>query len=782
MKSLRFLVAVLLGSATVSQAASSIVPGSETAHAANFGWINGLWDPAAPAGLVVTDHFIAGHAYAANVGWVDFGDGAPTGTSGQYRQTAGDIGVNHDGSGGLAGYAYGANIGWIFFDPSIAEPPRIDLASGTFSGYAYSANCGWVNLASLQTVIAEVVAPLAQVITFPKPPAKFYLSEGPIHLYASASSGLPILLEVVSGPARVAGEALVITGTGKVVVRASQPGNVDYRAAQSITQTFTVVSDPVRAMLTQLQHVYDGTPKSAGVVGHAQEPILTYVINREESSDPPVNAGTYTVKAAVDGRSLTGKFVILPAPLTVTAEHQRRFVGEANPPLGLVFEGFAAGDDEETVFADERALRPVAVTPAKTSSPGGVYDITPSGGALANYRLVPIPGRLTVETFAGRYEALLVDTNAEPAAKVELLVAASSAVFTGKLTVSGELNPLPFKGTLTIDPQAEQAIGRTDLIRKGENVYSVQLTLPFEADFAAELSANDQDFAATELGKKLYTPTAADQVPVGTHTLVLASAEPADAGTPLGAGHAVAVLDAKGVLKLTGRLGDATPFTAALAADPQAGFRCFTLPYKRLNSYLAGWLGLQDHPGLAGRMWIPESADAQLWWQKAAGERDASYRDGFGPLTCLVTLDPWVKPDKNRSLADLLELPEGGDFLVVHEGVDSEAAINLPTELEWVAENQIRVIAPDTEPANATSWKAKINPANGVISGGFTLLDSPPGVARPLQRRVSFIGVARQPHGSVSQGLGAGQFLVPALPGEGAAAAGAVRFERPPER
>lgn len=782
MKSLRFLVAVLLGSATASQAASSIVPGSETAHAANLGWINGLWEPAAPAGLVVTDHFMAGQAYAANVGWLDFGDGAPTGTAGQYRQTGGDIGVNHDGSGGLAGYAYGANIGWIYFDPSIAEPPRIDLASGTFSGYAYSANCGWVNLASLQTVIAEAVAPLAQVITFPKPPGKIYLSEGPIHLEVSASSGLPILLEVVSGPARVAGEALVLTGTGRVVVRASQPGNVDYRAAQTITQIFTVVSDPVRAMLTQLQHVYDGTPKSAGVVGNTQEPVLTYVVNKQESSDPPVNAGSYTVKAAVDGSTLSGKLVILPAPLTVTALHQRRFVGEENPPLGLVFEGFANGDDEETVFAAENARRPVAVTPAKMSSPGGIYPITPSGGALANYRIVPIQGRLTIETFSGRYEALLVDSEERPAAKVELVVAASSTVFTGKLTVSGELNPLPFKGTLTIDSQAEQASGRTDPIRKGENLYSVGFTLPFEADFAAELSVNAEDIAVSDSGKKLFTPTAAGEVPVGTHTLVLASAEPADASTPAGAGHAVAVLDAKGVLKLTGRLGDATPFTASLAADPQAGFRCFILPYKRLNSHLAGWLGLQDHPELTGRMWIPESADAQLWWQKAAGERDASYRDGFGPVTCRLTLDPWVKPDKNRSLANLLELPEGGNFTVVHEGVMSEAAIDLPTDLEWDVKNQIRVIAPVTEPANATGWKAKINPANGVISGGFTLADSLLGVARPVQRRVSFTGVARQPHGAGLVELGAGQFLVPALPGEGAAVAGALRFERPLER
>jgi hypothetical protein len=104
--------------------------------------------------------------------------------------------------------------------------------------------------------------------------------------------------------------------------------------------------------------------------------------------------------------------------------------------------------------------------------------------------------------------------------------------------------------------------------------------------------------------------------------------------------------------------------------------------------------------------------------------------------------------------------------------------LDLPTQLQMDASNQWKV-ASETNP---TSWNAKVNPANGLISGGFTLMDTVPGVARPVQRRVSFTGVARQPHGAVIEELGAGQFLVPALPGEGAAVAGAVRFERPVER
>jgi len=40
----------------------------------------------------------------------------------------------------------------------------------------------------------------------------------------SSTSGLPVTLEVVSGPALVEGHELTVTGVGTVVLRASQAG------------------------------------------------------------------------------------------------------------------------------------------------------------------------------------------------------------------------------------------------------------------------------------------------------------------------------------------------------------------------------------------------------------------------------------------------------------------------------------------------------------------------------------------------------------------------------
>ena len=116
------------------------------AYGANTGWIH--FRPTAADGVRVTEWYLQGRAYGANTGWIDLGDGSPA-SSCNYSNTAGDYGVNHDGSGNLYGFAYSANAGWINFGWTTAADsnrPRIDLTSGRFFGYAWSANLGWINL------------------------------------------------------------------------------------------------------------------------------------------------------------------------------------------------------------------------------------------------------------------------------------------------------------------------------------------------------------------------------------------------------------------------------------------------------------------------------------------------------------------------------------------------------------------------------------------------------------------------------------------------------------
>jgi endonuclease G len=59
-------------------------------------------------------------------------------------------------------------------------------------------------------------------------------------VFATASSGLPVTVTIVSGPATIAGNTIHITGIGTVVVRAEQPGNPLWNAAPPVEQSFAV--------------------------------------------------------------------------------------------------------------------------------------------------------------------------------------------------------------------------------------------------------------------------------------------------------------------------------------------------------------------------------------------------------------------------------------------------------------------------------------------------------------------------------------------------------------
>jgi hypothetical protein len=89
-------------------------------------------------------------------------------------------------------------------------------------------------------VIATPATNVAQTIAFPAI-GTIPFSATPITLNATASSGLPVAFSV-SGPASVSGSQLTLTGTGSVIVTASQGGNGTYAAAPNVTQTITVTA------------------------------------------------------------------------------------------------------------------------------------------------------------------------------------------------------------------------------------------------------------------------------------------------------------------------------------------------------------------------------------------------------------------------------------------------------------------------------------------------------------------------------------------------------------
>ena len=78
-----------------------------------------------------------------------------------------------------------------------------------------------------------------QTITFPNPGTQTY-GVAPITLAAAASSGLPVIYTIVSGPGMVSGSILTVTGSGAMVVEADQPGNGQWLPAPPVQITVQV--------------------------------------------------------------------------------------------------------------------------------------------------------------------------------------------------------------------------------------------------------------------------------------------------------------------------------------------------------------------------------------------------------------------------------------------------------------------------------------------------------------------------------------------------------------
>ena len=93
----------------------------------------------------------------------------------------------------------------------------------------------------VQSFVVAACALLPQTITFPAVPAHTACDVA-FTLAPTASSGLPVTLVASSGPATVVGSTVTLTGTGTVVLTASQAGNGTYSAATSVAQSFVVTA------------------------------------------------------------------------------------------------------------------------------------------------------------------------------------------------------------------------------------------------------------------------------------------------------------------------------------------------------------------------------------------------------------------------------------------------------------------------------------------------------------------------------------------------------------
>jgi hypothetical protein len=120
-------------------------------------------------------------------------------------------------------------------------------ANAFFSGWTGSLNSSAdplsVTMTSNLTLFANFTSMQTQTISFAAPTVAIF--PGPsIPLSATASSGLPVVFALLSGPAILVGNQLTSTGAGAIVVQASQGGNSLWLPATSVTAAITVNPAP----------------------------------------------------------------------------------------------------------------------------------------------------------------------------------------------------------------------------------------------------------------------------------------------------------------------------------------------------------------------------------------------------------------------------------------------------------------------------------------------------------------------------------------------------------
>ena len=310
-----------------------------------------------------------------------------------------------------------------------------------------------------------------QTIDFPAISDKAF-DDDPFTLTATASSGLDVEFEVISGPATVEGNLLTLDGSiGTVQIKASQPGDIDYYPAQSVINEFEVIGydqeitfpelspatygdGPIDLLATStynLKITYSSSDESVATIDGATNDLI--IQGAGEATITAMQIGNDSVSVAADVEQIIS---ISKAALTITAEDKTISFGEPIPTLTYLISGFEYDDAEGDLDV------PVTIeTTATEGSAIGTYPITVSGAMSGNYditftdAILEIEKKTQVITFDPPSSVNVADGTLVLDASVDSELPLTFELESGPATLSG--NTLTFTGTGELVVQVTQA-------------------------------------------------------------------------------------------------------------------------------------------------------------------------------------------------------------------------------------------------------------------------------------------------------------------------------------
>ena len=240
----------------------------------------------------------------------------------------------------------------------------------------------------------------AQTITFGTLANRIY-GVAPLTLTATASSALPVSYSV-TGPAKLSGSTLSITGAGTVSVTAAQEGNANYAPASSVVRNFTVSKAVLTAAANNVSRAY-------GVANPALTYAVTGYFNGDTSS---VISGSATLTTTATSMSPAGTFPITFSTEALTAANYSFTYKPATltvlaPAIVGTTITLTANPDANLVSGQPITLTAKVTPISGTTVPTGVVTFASPTGGSANVSLdatgkavytgiVPAPGTYSV--------------------------------------------------------------------------------------------------------------------------------------------------------------------------------------------------------------------------------------------------------------------------------------------------------------------------------------------------------------------------------------------------
>ncbi|HAS83268.1 MAG TPA: hypothetical protein DCS43_11500, partial [Verrucomicrobia bacterium] len=264
---------------------------------------------------------------------------------------------------------------------------------------------------SAASVTAEVAcAKAAQYVDMDNPGGQSVTNR--VGLSGTASSGLPVVFSVVTGPGKIEdGTNLSFTTSGAVQIRCRQGGNDDYLSAET---SIFIIANPLPATVTlqSLAQFYDGQPKPVSAMTDPEGVDVTFTY--DGGTHAPTEVGSYGVAAETDDAiyygSATGTLVISYMPMMDVQTEAGQSVpngASVNPVWGTDF-GTVATNVQRTLplAITNSGLGDLVITGVGVSGSGAQYfsvsNLPPAvaSHSASNFLVYYAPTELGAHTMA----------------------------------------------------------------------------------------------------------------------------------------------------------------------------------------------------------------------------------------------------------------------------------------------------------------------------------------------------------------------------------------------